>query len=322
MLKREKKGSKRAGLRSGNGPRQRKLTRRQKKAKAKSEIKSRKPLLGSFRLSWLTLKTIRRYWKPLGGIVLAYLILNIILASGISSLSATVSDIKFNLNEADSNNLSPIATAIDGFGSLVGSAGTNSSSTGSALQSILIVVESLVIIWALRHLLAGQKIRVKQAYYNSTAQLIPFLLVVAVIFIQLLPVVLGAPIARAILTSAFPNGGGGAVTLMVLMSAVLIGWSLYMLSSSIVALYIVTLPDMHPRRALRSAKDLVRFRRFSIMRRLIFLPIFVLLAMATVVIPLILSATFLVAPVFFGLSMLSLLFANTYLYSLYRELIS
>ena len=94
-----------------------------------------------------------------------------------------------------------------------------------------------------------------------------------------------------------------------------------MLSSSVFSVYIVTLPDMHPRRALKSAKNLVKFRRWAIMRRLIYLPIFILVAMGILVIPLILYATFLVVPVFYTLSVFSLLFVHVYLYTFYRELI-
>lgn len=315
------KGQKKRPAAIADGPRLRRLNRRQKKQKAKKEARTRPPLPGSFRLSWRALLTIRLFWRPLAGITVVYLILNIFFASGISNLSSVVSDIKFDIDSASEENLSPFSSALSGFGNLVASAGTGSSGTGSILQSVLIVIESLVIIWALRHLMAGQKIRVKAAYYNSMYPLIPFLLVIAVILIQFLPVLIGLPIVQALLSAVFVSGGTGAVILFVFLAALLLGWSLYMVSSSIFALYIVTLPDMHPRRALRSAKNLVRFRRWTIMRKLLYLPVFILAVMLVLVLPLILFATFLVTPVFFALSLLSLLFSHVYLYSLYRELI-
>ncbi|HSX17795.1 MAG TPA: hypothetical protein VLE51_00340, partial [Candidatus Saccharimonadales bacterium] len=73
--------------------------------------------------------------------------------------------------------------------------------------------------------------------------------------------------------------------------------------------------------ALRSAKNLVKFRRWQLMRRIVFLPIFILVVMAALVVPLILFVSFLVAPVFYILSMLAILFIHTYLYSLYRSLL-
>ncbi|OGL36007.1 hypothetical protein A3F38_01395 [Candidatus Saccharibacteria bacterium RIFCSPHIGHO2_12_FULL_48_21] len=317
MVKGESSGSS-----NGSRARIKRLTKKERKQKGKLEVRSRSKLSGSFSLAWKSAKTIRTYWKPLFGIMLVYLILNVVFASGVSNLSSVVSDIKFNLEASDSENLNPLGTALGGFSNLVASAGTSGSATGSTLQTTLIIIVSLVIIWSLRSLLAGKTIKVKQAYYSSMFPLIPFLLVLLVLFIQWLPVLLGVPIASAILSAIFVSGGVFATTLLVMISIALLGWSLYMISSSLFAIYIVTLPDMQPRKALRSAKDLVAFRRWTIMRRLIVLPIVMLVAMAVVVIPLILYLTFLVTPVFLVLSVLSVLFIHTYLYLLYRELIT
>jgi hypothetical protein len=81
------------------------------------------------------------------------------------------------------------------------------------------------------------------------------------------------------------------------------------------------LPNMHPRSALRSAKNLVAFRRWQIVRRLLFLPFFVIIFMGVNLVPLILYAKFLVVPIFFVLSMLAILYCHTYLYSLYKGLL-
>jgi hypothetical protein len=56
-------------------------------------------------------------------------------------------------------------------------------------------------------------------------------------------------------------------------------------------------------------------------RKILFLPFFIVLAMGLVIVPLILYAKFLVSPVFFILSMLSILFVHTYLYTLYKGLL-
>jgi hypothetical protein len=311
-----KKPTKRAEVKSVNsGPRVRNLTKKQRRIKAKKEVNSRQPLSGSFKLIAQVIKLLRQHWRILGGIVLVYLVLNIVFASGVSNISSAVSTLKDNLS--GSTNLS---SAFSGFGSLVGSSGASSSTTGSALQSVLIVLESLVIIWALRQLLADETIKVKQAYYRSSTPLIPFILVIFMIIIQLLPITFGAAVLSAVLTSAFSTGP--LVTLIFgTLFALMAAWSIYMVSGSIFALYIVTLPDMQPRQALRSAKNLVRFRRWPVIRKMLFLPIFILVVMGVLIIPLILYATFLVVPVFYVLSMLTILFVHAYLYSLYRELI-
>ncbi|HEX5394839.1 MAG TPA: hypothetical protein VFW52_00565 [Candidatus Saccharimonadales bacterium] len=297
------------------GTRTRRLTRGQKKKVTKRKVGQRAKLPGSFRLTWRVLKIFRENWRTLGGIVLVYLVLNIVFASGISGLSSSVADIKANLQSGGS-----LGGAITGFSSLVGSAGTGGSQTASVLQGVLIILESLVIIWALRHLLAGKKIGIKQAYYQSMFPLIPFMLVVFVIFIQLLPLTIGWPIFSAILGVIF-NPGAMLTGLSLIIFGLLAAWSFYMISSSIFAIYIVTLPDMQPRPALRSAKDLVKFRRWALMRKVFFLPVFILVVMGIIVVPLIAFASFLVAPVFYALSMLAILFIHTYLYSLYRSLL-
>lgn len=304
---------------SSGEARVRKGTRRQTRAKAKTEAKAL-ALPNSFKLIAQVFRTFRAYWRPLLGIVVVYLLLNILFASGLSSVSSAVSDIKTNLNES-AGHMHPLAKGLSGFGALVASAGVSGSATGSVLQSVLFIIESLVIIWALRQLLAGRKIGVKQAYYSSMYPLIPFLLIIFYIFIELIPIALGTLVLSAILTSA--------VTTISLASW--IGWlvfivlaipSIYLLVSSIFALYIVTLPDMQPRDALRSARKLVKYRRWQVLRRVIFLPIFILVVMGVIVIPLIVYASFLVVPVFYILSMLTILFVHAYLYCLYRGLIA
>ena len=298
-------------------PRVRKATRRQRRKADKSTAKQR-GLIGSFRLVRLSLGTLQKHWKILGGIVLVYLVLNIIFASGISNLSSGIATLKDNLATSGGHKF---WAALGSFSSIVGSGGASGSATGSTLQLALIILESLVVIWALRQLLADKTTGVRQAYYSATAPLVPFLLVLVVVLIQLLPLTAGASIVGAILSSAIFSGAA----LSIIFAVILFGlglWSAYMVSSSIFALYIVTLPEMTPLRALRSAKNLVRFRRWKVMRRVLFLPLATLAIIAAIIIPLIYISTFLVVPVFYVLSTGSILFVHTYLYSLYRELLN
>jgi len=313
MAKEVKKRPKQPAVKAG---RTRKLTKKQARTKAKNTARQRKPVIGSFRLTRQALKVFRKFWKPLGGIVLVYLILNIVFASGISNVNTAFSSIKDNLSSTGGS----FWNAVGGFATLAVSAGTSGSTTGSAMQSVLFIIESLVIIWALRHLLSGQAIGVKQAFYKSMTPLIPFVLVILVILIQLLPVTVGATVLAAIATSVFTNAEI-ATTVSLFFFIILAIWSLYMVSASIFALYIVTLPDMQPLQALRSAKDLVRFRRWTVVRKVLFMPLFIFIVMAAAIIPLIVVAKSIVPIVFYALSMLAILFIHTYLYSLYRDLL-
>lgn len=315
MAKEVKKPAKKRAAAAG---RTRQLTKKQRKSKARQQVRQRQPLPGSFRLTWQVLTTLKRYWKTLGGIVLVYLFLNVVFASGISNISSNFDTIKSDLKTTGGHGL---WHAAGGFGSLVATSGAGSTTTGSTLQSVLFILESLVIIWALRHLLSGQPVTVKLAFYKSMTPLIPFLLVVAVIIIQLLPVTIGGLVLSVVSTSIFTSSALATVFTAVIF-ALLAAWSIYMVSASVFGLYIVTLPDMQPRQALRAARDLVRFRRLAVIRKVFFMPLFVLAVMAVIIVPLILYASSVVPAAFYVLSMLTILFVHTYLYSLYRGLIA
>lgn len=304
-----KKGNTIAGI----GPRVRRLTRRQTKKVAKNKAEQSK-VPGSFNLLGRSFRLLKDNWKILGAVMLVYAILNIIFASGLSNVISNFSNVKDSLSTNHS-----FSNALSGFGSLLSSGTSTGSDSASVLESLLLILGSLVIIWTLRNLMANKKFSLKDAYYRSMFPLIPFLLVILAIIIRLLPVTLGAG-AISLVSGALASSGAVLVVLYVLLLP-LLAWSVYMLSSSIFALYIVTLPDIQPRMALRSAKNLVRFKRLKIIRRLLFLPLFIIVAMAAIMLPLILFIHILVVPIFYALTILLVLFVHTYLYSLYRGLI-
>ncbi|MEX2006823.1 MAG: hypothetical protein WD877_01470 [Candidatus Saccharimonadales bacterium] len=301
---------------AGGRGRSRKLSRKQERTKAKAGARSRSSLPSSFWLVKQSFAIWRQHWRPLFGIMAVYLILNFLLAGGISRLNTAVNDIKINLSDSASH-ASALSEVLAGFGVLTGNSG---SAAGSTLQSVFIILTSLVVIWALRHLLAGQAVSIKQSFYSAMAPLIPFLLVILVIFLQLLPLSLGAAAFGAVLANSLVVDG---LVLAVIGGLFAAGasWSIYMVSSSIFALYIVTLPNRQPRESLRLAKELVRYRRWEVVRKLLFLPLFVWASMILLIVPLILTVPLTVPPVFYALSALAILFTHTYLYSLYRRLI-
>jgi len=290
------------------GARVRKPTKKQARQKAKKVARTQASIPGSFKLAAGSFVFIKKCWRPLLGIVSVYTILNLIFASSIlGNINASIHNIKDTHQFSD---------ALGGFSSLTLSNGSQTSS----LQSILLILESLVIIWALRHLFAGERIGVKQAYYHSMAPLIPFLLVLFWVIIQTLPIAIGSAILMLVISTIAANAA--VIIFFSLLFALACVWSFRMVSSSIFALYIVTLPDMQPRSALRSAKNLVRFRRWQIIRKLLFLPLELFVIIGVVIVPLILVASFLVPEAYFVLGMLAVLYSHTYLYSLYKELLA
>lgn len=289
-------------------------------AKAKKVSKagsSGKKLPSSFSLTRQSFTIFLKYWRILGSIFLVYLASNLLLAGGLDNYSSTVADLNLSVSEESTGKIAGTFTSL---GTLFGSPNLSGSPNNSLIQSVLIVLISLVVIWTLRRLVSGKKVGLKEAFYQSMYPLIPFLIVIFVILLQLLPISLGSAGLAVVLTSIFSNTAF-VTTVFILLFVALTAWSLYMISSSIFALYIVTLPDVQPRQALRTAKSLVKGRRWSIMRRIIFLPFFIV----TVMLALLLIGTLLSVPlaviIFYLLSMSAILFAHTYLYSLYRSLL-
>ena len=178
----------------------------------------------------------------------------------------------------------------------------------------------MAIIWALRQLIVGKKIRIRDAYYQGMSPLVPFALVLVVIGFQLIPLLIGSAIYSTVMTNGIAIDGGEKflfAAVFVLLALV----SLYFVSSSVFALYIVTLSDMTPMKALKNARALVRGRRWRIIPKVLFLPVALFVVAASLLLPFIIGAPALAQSVFFVLSMFGLVVAHTYLYTLYRELL-
>jgi hypothetical protein len=276
----------------------------------------RTPMPNAFQLTKRAAQLVWRYKLLFGGITLIYAVLALLLVRGFSG-GTNVSNLKDLLNSFFTGNFGSLASGLTIYVVLLGSAG--SSNGNGAYQFVLTIITSLAIIWSLRQAMAGARISIKDAFYKGMYPVIPFIFVLLVICIQLIPLLTGSAIYGAAM-------GGTAATLLEKslfagIYLVLGLWSGYMLSSSLFAIYIVTLPDMTPLKALRSAKDLVRGRRWSVIRKIIFMPVMLLVASVVIMLPIILVATPLARWAFFVLTTLSIVAVHSYLYTTYRELI-
>jgi hypothetical protein len=97
--------------------------------------------------------------------------------------------------------------------------------------------------------------------------------------------------------------------------------STYLISSSVIALFVVTLPEMTPLKALAKAKKLVEFRRMSVMRKLVALLAVMLVLFVGIIFPSIFVSALLAQLLFFVLTVLFVPFAVGYMFVLYRELL-
>lgn len=205
------------------------------------------------------------------------------------------------------------------------------ASAGSDLQqfmgALLTFIFWLTFIWTTRMRLADQKIKARDALYNSTAPLVSSLVILVIIAVQALPAFLGI----FALSTAEAGGylGSGVETMMfVLAAAILCLLSAYWISASVVALVAVSLPQTYPFHALAAASQLVIGQRWKLLMHLVTLVVLTLLGWILVLVPALALDGWLrfewlplVPIVAQAMTAFSLIFATVYSYRLYRSML-
>lgn len=259
-------------------------------------------------------------WRTFFGLLLLYALLYAILVSGVSNgldIAGVSNEVK-----AESEGLFGIAAAsLTGLGLLVGSSANDASTQASSgFQLILFIVGSLAVIWALRQVQAGVRVGIREAYYRAMTPLVPFFCVLVLMAVQLLPLIIANFLFGIVVI------GGIAVymvekVLWMILIFLLILWTLYMLANSFIALYVSTLPDITPWQAITSAQKLVEHRRWTVLRKILFLPLLIAAVFIVIMLPVITFVPGLSEYVFFAVGMLTLLIGHAYMYTLYRKLL-
>ncbi len=281
--------------------RTKKLSKSQQKKAQKS-----KRLPRAWRIMGLSLLVFKNNFKVIAGITLVYGILSVLFVQS----SANIANI--GLEEPTSG----FERATNDFSSLVSSFGASDS----FMQIALLLIIFLALVWALRRLYAGEPASTKSAYYLGMTPIIPVILLSALLFIQLLPML----IASAGLQFASGSGvGGTALEVLVWLVVFILAtvWSFSMIPRTLTSIFIVTLPGMTPGTARKKAKELVVGRRISISLKLIFLPVFIIFCLAVILIPIIMVLPGLASPLFIVISPIATSLSIIYLFNLYQEII-
>jgi hypothetical protein len=285
---------------------------RLQKRRAKPQVAK---IQSSFRLFRQSLSILKGSWKVFLGIVLVYTLLNLLLVQGYFNFD--LSSAQAEAQALMAGNWGKIVGGFSGLSYLFGHAGADP--TTGAYRVILTVIMSLAIIWALRQVLADKhkKVRVRDTFYAGMYPLAPFVLVFLLICLQLVPLTLAM-----YLMGIAGVTNGVEVLLWTLILGALGALTFYWLSSSIFALYIACLPGVQPVEAVRSAVQLVRHRRWFVLRRVLFLPFILFVSVSIVVVPLIVLFSPAAIAVFFIFLMTVLPIVHSYMYLLYRELLN
>jgi hypothetical protein len=265
-----------------------------------------------WQLCRIVARTLRRNPRLFLGVTAVYVALSLLLVGGMKATLDTQT-----MKDAINTQEGKLAGSLGVFAILL--SGANGSPFAGGYQFIIMLLCSLAIIWALRHVLAGSATaRVRDAFYFGTYPLVPAVLVLLVVLAEFVPLMIGLSICVNILTASV----GMVEKILVVLLGLALAWlSAYLVTGSIFSLYIAALPEMTPVKALRSARRLAKGRRWPLVRKLLFLPLVLVLCYAVIVVPVLLTVTAAAPWVLYGLLLLTLPVAHTYLYMLYRELL-
>lgn len=304
---------------NSEGKRVRSLTKHRSFKLSKKRIRTHKPLPRVRDLVKDPIKLVLKNKKLFFGLTLVYSILSFVFIKGLGSAFDLV-DTKQQIQDYFGNNIKDLETSYVLFDHLLKSFNGSLGEVAGTYQLFFSIILILAVVWICRKLYSGEKTRVKEAFYKGMYPIVPFILVLLVITLQLIPSAIGNFLLSTVLTN------GLAVTMLekgiwVLVFILLSVLSLYMITSSVFALNIVTLQDLTPMQALRSARDLVLHRRLGVFGRLLILPILGLLALGIIFMPLVLVAPLLAEPLFLLASSFGLIFATVYIYNFYRKLL-
>jgi hypothetical protein len=191
----------------------------------------------------------------------------------------------------------------------------------------------LTTVWLLRAILAGSRPKLRDGLYNAGAPLLSTFIVGSVIIVQLIPLAVAFFGYGAASVSGMISEGGALSMLFWAVATLLAVLSAYWLTSTLIALVVVTLPGMYPLQALRTAGDLVIGRRIRILLRMLWMVLTVVLFWAVIAIPVIIFDGWLkgvvpainwlpIVPVLLLiLSSSTVVWVASYIYLLYRRIV-
>ena len=276
-----------------------------------------------------------RQKKLFGGLILTYLIITIFIG-GIGA-QETYDNLSSTLKESGGDlftgNWGKIGSASLLLVTSVTSGLTpNVTQAQSVLGGLAVFFAWLTTIWLLRNVVAGRRVALRDGLYNGGSPILSTVIVGFVLAIQLLP----AAIAVLLYSAAQASGlleSGVAAMLFWIVDTLLVLLSLYWVTSTFIALVVVTLPGMYPFQAIKTAGDLVVGRRVRILFRLLWLLAAVVVVWVLLIIPIIIfddwikqvwpfiSALPFVPFSILLLSSVTIVFVSSYIYLLYRKVV-
>lgn len=161
-----------------------------------------------------------------------------------------------------------------------------SSEAATVFAVLIFLIIWLTTIFLLRHIMAGNKVKLRDGLYNGMTPLISTFVVFAVAVIQCIPIFLLIIAYSAAVQTEFLATPFYALVFFVF-AVLMIVISGYLLSSSLIAMVAVSAPGLYPLRALHTASDLMMGRRVKFILRIVALILTLAIMWVVVMLPLI-----------------------------------
>ncbi len=272
-----------------------------------------------YKITKKAFKLLRANLKPIIWFFIIYGLLYLVFVRGVVS-PVNIDSVRDQVNDATGAAASTLIKNVTAMSVLFQSAISTGGDIASLYQMMFIIVSTLALIWLFRQQQAGNNVSMKDAFYRGMYPLVPFVLVLLVIILQAMPATIGSFLFTTVTSTGIAvNTFEQVIWLLLFLSTLIL--SLYMISASVIALFIVTLPEMTPMLALKKAKELVTFRRANVLGKVVILIILVGLFYVSIVFPSIFISAVLAQVTFFFLTVIMVPFVVAYLFVLYRELL-
>lgn len=206
------------------------------------------------------------------------------------------------------------------------------SESGEVFLFIIIVITWLVTIYLTRHILAGHKIKLRDALYNAPASFISTLAVILILFFEAIPLMIVTITYSAAVTTDFLSTPFYALVYFIF-AFLLTLLSTYLLTAGIIALTAVSAPGLYPLTAVNTADDLIAGRRIRMLIRIFHLLFTLLVCWIIVMLPIIMLDNWLNASIswfqnvplvqisLLVMTLFSVIYASVYIYLFYRWLL-
>lgn len=283
-------------------------------------IKTSKPKLPSVKVlslqSWTMFKQNKRFF------IIFTVVYGLVMYFFIQSSAANIVDLSEAKKSLQGTFGGVLQTSLVLYAGLISTSAQIGSQLLAIYQFIIVLIFGLAIIYGLRFMYGDspRKVTVKEALYKGMTPLVPVLLVLAVLTLQFLPLSLGSSLYASVTRQGLAITSVERLFWVVFVGLLLV-LTIYMISATLFALFIVTLPDMTPMAALRASRELVRYRRLQVIRKILFLPLVMLIVLGILVVPFIAVIPSIAQIIFFIASALVLPVTITYLYNLYRSML-